>query len=198
MAKEKNIFKVVEFDAPLPINAVYKKTGERIEIIGYIPTHPPKFLCKIGGKKKRLDPNQIHYLEVTTEKEIKRQIFDDSDYEYFEIRLTEEENKITKELYEADDEIRKLRLNPPPVPAFSNHIADVIIDSSFAVLEKKVANCRKRLWKIQMARLRMENGRYGICCICHEPIPQKRLKEIPYADKHVDCKKAINLSKNRR
>lgn len=48
----------------------------------------------------------------------------------------------------------------------------------------------KRLVLINAALENMENGSYGICADCSEPISIGRLKAKPYATLCIDCKSA--------
>ena len=41
---------------------------------------------------------------------------------------------------------------------------------------------------INAALKRIEDGKYGICTVCDEPIPEARLKAYPTAAICVDCK----------
>lgn len=47
---------------------------------------------------------------------------------------------------------------------------------------------RLRLISLREALVRMENGRFGICESCGEPIPRKRLLANPVAQVCVPCK----------
>jgi RNA polymerase-binding protein DksA len=54
---------------------------------------------------------------------------------------------------------------------------------NIAVLEQ----LNKELAQIQTARKRLEEGRYGICQKCGQPIPRERLRVRPYATLCVRC-----------
>lgn len=45
------------------------------------------------------------------------------------------------------------------------------------------------LAEVQQALARIENGTYGICTNCGQPIPEKRLEAIPWASLCVTCEK---------
>ena len=47
---------------------------------------------------------------------------------------------------------------------------------------------RKLLDKIEMAIARIDNGTYGICAACEEPIGIKRLQARPVATHCIECK----------
>ena len=48
-------------------------------------------------------------------------------------------------------------------------------------------NEKALLAKVQQALVRIENGTYGICTNCGQPIPEKRLEAIPWASLCVSC-----------
>ncbi len=52
-----------------------------------------------------------------------------------------------------------------------------------------------RLKEIRAALARIEDGSYGICLSCEEPIPQKRLDAIPWAAYCVRCQEAIDAQR---
>ncbi|MFQ5675668.1 MAG: TraR/DksA family transcriptional regulator [bacterium] len=73
--------------------------------------------------------------------------------------------------------------------AYSFHMADVGTDNMerekaffFATREGKFLN------HIEEALQRIEDGTYGICSDCHQPIPEERLVAVPTATRCVPCK----------
>lgn len=52
---------------------------------------------------------------------------------------------------------------------------------------------RKLINKIKTALMRIENGTYGICELCGEDIPIKRLKVRPVTDYCIECKSAAEI-----
>lgn len=46
---------------------------------------------------------------------------------------------------------------------------------------------RNEIAKISAALARMDNGRYGICSECGEPIEPDRIEAYPYAKRCIDC-----------
>lgn len=49
-------------------------------------------------------------------------------------------------------------------------------------------NVKDLLEKVEAALRKIEQGTYGICDICKKPIPEERLKALPYATLCVECK----------
>ena len=50
----------------------------------------------------------------------------------------------------------------------------------------------KLLKEVQAALNRIEDGSFGTCLRCDEPIPEKRLKALPWAAYCVPCQEAID------
>jgi RNA polymerase-binding protein DksA len=46
---------------------------------------------------------------------------------------------------------------------------------------------REEIAKISAALVRLDNGRYGTCSECSEPIGVDRIKAYPYADECIEC-----------
>ena len=52
-------------------------------------------------------------------------------------------------------------------------------------------NEKTLLVEVQQALARIENGTYGICSNCGQPIPEKRLEAIPWATLCVTCESRL-------
>lgn len=64
----------------------------------------------------------------------------------------------------------------------------------YITLEKDVAIKaieREQLEQINQALQRIEDGTYGLCNECHEPIPAERLEILPYALLCVRCQSQL-------
>ena len=46
-------------------------------------------------------------------------------------------------------------------------------------------NKKALLGEVQQALVRIENGTYGICTNCGQPIPEERLEAIPWVSLYV-------------
>ena len=67
----------------------------------------------------------------------------------------------------------------------SKEMAKELEDSE--VVDALGNEARAEIAKISAALLRLENGRYGICTDCSEPIEVDRIKAYPYANECIDC-----------
>ena len=69
--------------------------------------------------------------------------------------------------------------------ADSKEMAKELEDSE--VVDALGNEAREEIIKISAALARLDNGRYGICSGCAEPIEADRIKVYPYADECIDC-----------
>ena len=69
--------------------------------------------------------------------------------------------------------------------ADSKEMAKELEDSE--VVDALGNEARSEIVKISAALVRLDNGRYGICLACGEPIEVDRVKVYPYADECIDC-----------
>lgn len=51
-----------------------------------------------------------------------------------------------------------------------------------------VERLKEQLHEVDRARMKMDEGKYGICESCGEPISFERLEAIPYATLCMNCK----------
>ena len=69
--------------------------------------------------------------------------------------------------------------------ADSKEMAKELEDSE--VVDALGNEARGEIAKISAALLRLDNGRYGTCVRCREPIDLERINAYPYADECIDC-----------
>jgi len=69
--------------------------------------------------------------------------------------------------------------------ADSKEMAKELEDSE--VVDALGNEAREEIAKISAALVRLDNGRYGICSECGEPIEADRIRVYPYADECIDC-----------
>ncbi len=73
---------------------------------------------------------------------------------------------------------------------YGNHMADIATETFEH--EKDLAlemNLRRQLQMTEDALRRMDDGTYGICSNCGEPIPLERLEALPQAILCIRCKR---------
>lgn len=67
----------------------------------------------------------------------------------------------------------------------SKEMAKELEDSE--VVDALGNEARDEIAKISAALVRLDNGRYGTCSECSEPIEADRIKVYPYADECIEC-----------
>jgi RNA polymerase-binding protein DksA len=77
----------------------------------------------------------------------------------------------------------------------SKEMAKELEDSE--VVDALGNEARDEIAKISAALLRMDNGSYGICSECAEPIGADRMKVYPYAGECIDCARYDERAKSR-
>jgi DnaK suppressor protein len=71
--------------------------------------------------------------------------------------------------------------------------ADIQEDIEFALIQMKA----ETLSKINEALARLEEGAYGNCFECGEPIAERRLRALPFAVRCKDCEEAREIAAKR-
>jgi len=94
--------------------------------------------------------------------------------------------------------------NPAPVDPLAageapQDFEDVAVDFLETQQEQSLlVNESALLTEVQRALKRIEDGTYGKCVNCGQPIPEKRLEAIPWAARDVKCEEQLerrNLSR---
>jgi RNA polymerase-binding protein DksA len=74
--------------------------------------------------------------------------------------------------------------------AYDNHLADTATETYDRELDYTLEeNSEHVLADIDAALKRIEEGTYGICTNCGEPIAVERLEALPWATLCIDCKR---------
>jgi len=80
-----------------------------------------------------------------------------------------------------------------------NEFEDIAVDFLEIQEEQSVlVNEQALLTEVLQALKRIDDGTYGLCVVCGNPIPEKRLEAIPWAARDVKCEQALeqrNLSR---
>ena len=106
--------------------------------------------------------------------------------EYFKELLEERKKQIEKNILETNVELEELNnLEINDEGDFASLCTDNLIDN--ALNEKQL----EELKEIDEALAKIENGTYGICEMCGEPIRKLRLKVKPYAKYCIACREII-------
>src|SRR6266849_5812767 len=94
--------------------------------------------------------------------------------------------------------------HPKPVGAIEANedpqdFEDIAVDFLETQQEQSLlVNEQALLTEVERALERIEDGTYGKCVNCGQPIPEKRLEAIPWAERDVKCEELVeqrNLSR---
>lgn len=73
---------------------------------------------------------------------------------------------------------------------YTYHMADVASDTYDRELSLNIASSEQKvLYQIEEALKRVDDGSYGRCLDCNKPVPQTRLKAVPYAALCIACQR---------
>lgn len=82
--------------------------------------------------------------------------------------------------------------------AYTVHMADMAADTYERELSMNIVSSEQELlYQIDDALKRLDDGSYGICQQCNQPIAMSRLKAVPYASMCIQCQRAKE-QKNKR
>lgn len=100
-----------------------------------------------------------------------------------------------KELMERRERIaRHTRHRDEPLPPdFAEQAVELENGETLVALDREV---HAELRAIEQALRRLEDGSYGDCSTCGEPISRQRLEALPFTSQCIDC--ASNAQGNRR
>ncbi len=74
--------------------------------------------------------------------------------------------------------------------SFDNHLADTATITFAREMDYSLEeNSEHVLAEIDAALARIQEGTYGTCRTCGQPIAEERLEAIPYATQCIDCKR---------
>ena len=77
----------------------------------------------------------------------------------------------------------------------NEQIADIADEAAQSYNRQLMLELGQQEWKklrlVEEAIEKIDNGQYGICSECQEPIPEARLKVIPFAEHCINCLEAI-------
>ena len=74
----------------------------------------------------------------------------------------------------------------------SGDSADVAFDAGSDEIASQLAELEAReLLQIERALVRMKQGTYGLCEVCHSKIPVARLNALPYSTTCINCQREM-------
>jgi DnaK suppressor protein len=114
-----------------------------------------------------------------------------SELEYFKGMLLDRKEQILKNLSGVKEEINELQTQE------LSDEGDIASATSDSMVENAIISQQeKELAEIENALVKIENGEYGICEMCEDPIGFQRLKVKPHAVYCIDCREIVEKSKD--
>lgn len=82
--------------------------------------------------------------------------------------------------------------------AYTVHMADMAADTYERELSMNIVSSEQEiLYQIDDALKRLDDGSFGVCQQCTQPITMSRLKAVPYASLCINCQR-VKEQKNKR
>ena len=73
---------------------------------------------------------------------------------------------------------------------YDNHLGDMATDLYMETLQNSLTDHeRGKLYQVEKALGRLEEGTYGVCTACNKSIEEERLDIVPYTDYCSECAK---------
>ena len=113
--------------------------------------------------------------------------------------LITERSKVAKEIRSiAQDATKSPREASGDLSAYTVHMADMAADTYERELSMNIASSEQEvLYQIDDALKRLDDGSFGVCQQCSQPISMSRLKAVPYASLCIGCQR-VKEQKNKR
>ena len=113
--------------------------------------------------------------------------------------LITERSKVVKEIRSiAQDATKSPREASGDLSAYTVHMADMAADTYERELSLNIASSEQEvLYQIDDALKRLDDGSFGVCQQCNQPISMSRLKAVPYASMCIGCQR-VKEQKNKR
>ena len=110
--------------------------------------------------------------------------------EQFRTLLLEKRRRVANGLHHLHEQNSTSLEDETEEETYDNHLAD----SATATLNREIdytleENSEHVLAAIEEALRRIDEGTFGTCARCGQPIAEKRLEAIPYAIRCIDCKR---------
>lgn len=91
----------------------------------------------------------------------------------------------------AEDASKSPRDASGDLSAYTVHMADMSADTYERELSMNIVSSEQELlYQIDDALKRLDDGSFGVCQQCNQPIAMSRLKAVPYASMCIGCQRA--------
>ena len=106
--------------------------------------------------------------------------------------LITERAKLASEIRSiAQDASKSPREASGDLSAYTLHMADMAADTYERELSMNIVSSEQELlYQVDDALKRLDDGSFGLCQQCSQPITMSRLKAVPYASLCISCQRA--------
>jgi DnaK suppressor protein len=112
------------------------------------------------------------------------------DTEHFRKRLLDERQRAQEAINYLHQENQGLIQDETQEIPSDNHPGDVATATFDRELDSTLEENEERvLGAIDSALQRIDDGSYGTCASCHQPIGEERLEALPWTTRCIDCKR---------
>lgn len=112
------------------------------------------------------------------------------DTEHFRKRLLDERKRVKEAIDYLHEESPGNVQDETQDSTADNHPADMATVTFDRELDHSLEENEERLLEaIDTALARIDNGTYGICSTCGQPIGEERLEALPWTTQCIDCKR---------
>jgi len=120
---------------------------------------------------------------------VKRKLSKKELKDFKKIVLKKKEEMLDDLKHISDDTLKKSQKEASgDISGYTYHMADVATDNYDREFSLGLAsNDRKSLYELEDALKRIEEGSFGICDVCKNPIAKIRLKAVPSARLCIKC-----------
>jgi len=103
--------------------------------------------------------------------------------------LEKEQQRMLRQIRTIDSgQDQELSESLSEISDYDDHPADIATETFEREKDRALReNARETIERVEAALQKMENGTYGLCDICGQPIPAGRLDAVPYATLCVKC-----------
>jgi RNA polymerase-binding protein DksA len=111
--------------------------------------------------------------------------------QFRQLLLTERAKFVAEIRSIAEDTSKSPREASGDLSAYTIHMADMAADTYERELSMNIVSSEQEvLYQIDDALKRMDEGTFGVCQSCNQPIIISRLKAVPYAAMCIGCQRS--------
>jgi RNA polymerase-binding protein DksA len=156
---------------------------------------------KAKSKKSKVKRKKVaRKIAEKKSKKTAKSVFSKKDLKKFKQLLVKLREKTVDEMENITKDTLKTsqREASGDLSGYTLHMADVATDHYDREFSLGIASAEQRIiYQIDEALKRIEDGSYGLCLACEEPISRKRLTAVPFTRYCIECQKKEELTQKK-